>query len=190
MEGICDIGPTVYSPCPRRLESLIICGCNCKGSIFSPRLINTLRDSPAGWTWKPDDRPPSHLKFYFNSLTIIITLYSLEFYLSPFVENEMFDNKQKECHTFATDESISDRRSSLPGKVIKTRQNNRDYDTVSFLIIRTQYLKRLRKLIKASRYLQNWSISEQLWKKKYKIKETRHICCVTFDEGNTCLKRF
>ena len=64
-------------------------------------LFETLRDGPAGWTWKRDARPPSHLKFYFNLLKIITILYSLELYLSPFVENEMFDNKQKECHTFA-----------------------------------------------------------------------------------------
>ena len=35
MEDICETGPTVYSPYPRRLESLIICGCNYKGSNFS-----------------------------------------------------------------------------------------------------------------------------------------------------------
>ena len=34
-EGICETGPTVYSPYPRRLESLIIYECNYKGSTFS-----------------------------------------------------------------------------------------------------------------------------------------------------------
>ena len=30
LEDICETGPTVYSPYPRRLESVIICGCNYK----------------------------------------------------------------------------------------------------------------------------------------------------------------
>ena len=35
MEVICETGPPAYRPYPRRLESLTICGCNCKGSTFS-----------------------------------------------------------------------------------------------------------------------------------------------------------
>ena len=31
----CGTWPTVFCPCLRRLESLIICRCHCKGSIFS-----------------------------------------------------------------------------------------------------------------------------------------------------------
>ena len=34
MKGICETGPTVYSPYPRRLESLIVCWCNYKGTTF------------------------------------------------------------------------------------------------------------------------------------------------------------
>ena len=34
-KDICETGSMVYSPYPRRLESLTICGCNYKGSTFS-----------------------------------------------------------------------------------------------------------------------------------------------------------
>ena len=35
MNKVCETGPLVYRPYPRRLESLIICKCHYKGSIFS-----------------------------------------------------------------------------------------------------------------------------------------------------------
>ena len=37
-----ETGPPVYSPYPRRLESLTICGCNHKGSTFSSVILRPL----------------------------------------------------------------------------------------------------------------------------------------------------
>ena len=55
MEDICETGPTVKSPYPRRLESLTICGCNCKGSTFSSVILR-----PWVMVWpKSNSRPPA-----------------------------------------------------------------------------------------------------------------------------------
>ena len=36
---VCETGPPVYRPYPRRLESLIICRCYYKDSTFSPVIL-------------------------------------------------------------------------------------------------------------------------------------------------------
>ena len=47
MNKVCETGPPVYCPYPRRLESLIICRCHYKDSTFSSVIFKTLSVGPA-----------------------------------------------------------------------------------------------------------------------------------------------
>ena len=49
----CETGPMVFRPYPRRLESLTVCRCHCKGSTFSSVILRTLSVGPA-WVWTRD----------------------------------------------------------------------------------------------------------------------------------------
>ena len=60
MNKVCETGPPVYRPYPRRLESLIICRCHYKDSTFSSVIFKTLsvglarirtRDLPLSRPW-------------------------------------------------------------------------------------------------------------------------------------------
>ena len=42
MNKVCETGPPVYRPYPRRLETLIICRCHYKDSTFSSVIFKTL----------------------------------------------------------------------------------------------------------------------------------------------------
>ena len=61
----CETGPTVYSPYPRRLESLTI-WCNYKGSTFSsvilrPWVLVRLESNSRPPVWQPDAQPTEQL---------------------------------------------------------------------------------------------------------------------------------
>ena len=48
IEGICETGPMVYSPYPRRLGSRTICGCNYIRQHFLFSYLKILSVDPAG----------------------------------------------------------------------------------------------------------------------------------------------
>ena len=53
-----ETGPMVYSPYPRRLESLTICWCNYKGSTFSSIILRPwVLVRPESNSQPPDDSP-------------------------------------------------------------------------------------------------------------------------------------
>ena len=62
MEGICEKGPMVYRPYPRRLGSLTICWFNCKGNTFysvilRPWVLVRPESNSRPPAWQPDVPP-------------------------------------------------------------------------------------------------------------------------------------
>ena len=62
MEGICEMGPTLYCSYPRRLASLTICWFNCIGNTFysvilRPWVLVRLESNSRPPAWQPDVPP-------------------------------------------------------------------------------------------------------------------------------------
>ena len=62
----CETGPMVYNPCPRRLESWTICGCNYRGSNFSsvilwPWVLVQTETNSQPTEWQPNAQPTEQM---------------------------------------------------------------------------------------------------------------------------------
>ena len=79
----CEMGPTVYSPYPRRLESLTMYKCNCKGSTFSsvilrPWVMVRPELNPRSLAWQPVAQPTEPPCAVFFTLLVLSSKIRLE----------------------------------------------------------------------------------------------------------------